>query len=71
MQDLGAKPCCNKGLAMTSKIEWQDQFGLWRRLTEMNHQPSAFKKASDRAKSTGKRHRIVDEDGGFSDLIDP
>ena len=27
--------------------------------------------ASSRAKSTGKRHRIVDEDGRLLDLMDP
>ena len=54
-----------------TNIEYQDQFGIWRRLMQMNHEPSAFRTASTRARSTGKRHRLVDEDGHLLDLIDP
>ncbi len=56
---------------MKTTIEYQDQFGIWRRFTTMNHEPSAFQTASSRARSSGKRHRLVDEDGRLLDLIDP
>ena len=56
---------------MMTTIEYQDQFGIWRRITQINHEPSAFRTASNRARSTGKRHRLVDEHGHLLDLIDP
>ena len=56
---------------MKTIIEWQDQFGYWRRYGMSHHTPSAFKSATARAHSTGKRHRLVDEDGVILDLINP
>ena len=52
-------------------IQYQDQFGSWRRFTEMHHEPSAYRTAVNRTKSTGKRHRLVDADGHLLDLVDP
>ena len=52
-------------------IEWQTQFGTWQRYTMLHHEPSAYRTANHRAKSTGKRHRLIDEDGHLLDLIDP
>jgi hypothetical protein len=58
---------------MTTKfiIQWQDQFGKWQRFQEMHHEGNAFQIAQQRARSTGKRHRLVDESGALLDLIDP
>ena len=44
-------------------IQYQDQFGVWRHYQTQHHQPSAFRTATQRAHATGKRHRLVDEDG--------
>ena len=52
-------------------IRWQDQFGRWQRYTEMHNQANAFRSAQARARSTGKRHRLVDPDGQLIDLITP
>jgi len=52
-------------------IQYQDQFGGWRPYQMQHGELSAYKTASNRAKSTGKRHRIVDEDGRLLDLMDP
>ena len=52
-------------------MQYPDQFGSWRRFTEMHHEPSAYRTAVNRAKSTGKRHRLVDADGHLLDLVDP
>ena len=52
-------------------IQWQDQFGRWQRFQETHHQSDAFRTAQARARSTGKRHRLVDEDGRLLDLIEP
>jgi len=52
-------------------IQWQDQFGRWQRYGEQHNQASAFRTAQARARSTGKRHRLVDEDGHLLDLLEP
>ena len=52
-------------------IQWQDQFGHWQRYSEQHNQASAFRTAQARAKSTGKRHRLVDEDGQLLDVLEP
>jgi len=52
-------------------IEYQDQFGYWKHYTTQNHQPSAYITAKHRARSTGKRYRLVDEDGRVLDLLNP
>lgn len=51
-------------------IEWQDQFGRWQRFQEKHNAADAYRTAQWRAKSTGKRHRLVDGDGRLLDLID-
>jgi len=51
-------------------IQYQDQFGVWRHYQTQHHQPSAFRTATQRAHSTGKRHRLVDEHGYLLDLVD-
>tara|TARA_B100001250_G_scaffold394906_1_gene399297 strand:+ start:1252 stop:1425 length:174 start_codon:yes stop_codon:yes gene_type:complete len=52
-------------------IEWQTQFGTWQHFTTKHHEPDAYRTASNRAKSTGKRHRLIDEDGHLLDLLEP
>jgi len=56
---------------MKVNIQYQDQFGKWQHYSSTHHQPSAFKTAQNRAKSTGKRHRLVDESGNLLDLLEP
>jgi len=52
-------------------IQWQDQFGHWQRFIEKHNQADAFRTAQARARSTGKRHRLVDENGSLLDLVEP
>jgi hypothetical protein len=56
---------------MTINIEWQDQFGLWHRFQEKHNAADAYRTAQQRARTTGKRHRLVDDQGRLLDLIDP
>jgi len=52
-------------------IQWQDQFGKWHRLQEKHNAADAFRTAQQRARSTGKRHRLVDESGALLDIVNP
>lgn len=52
-------------------IEWLDQHNRWNKYSSYHHQPTAYKSASNRAKSTGKKHRIIDDSGQFVDLFEP
>ena len=52
-------------------IQWQDQFGKWQRFQEKHNAADAFRTAQQRARSTGKRHRLVDQSGALLDLLDP
>ncbi|MCP9784578.1 hypothetical protein KBY83_14885 [Cyanobium sp. WKJ7-Wakatipu] len=52
-------------------IQWQDQFGKWQQYQTVHHEGNAYQIAKQRARSTGKRHRLVDESGALLDLIDP
>jgi hypothetical protein len=52
-------------------IQWQDQFGRWQRFQEKHNQADAFRTAQARARSTGKRHRLVDAAGQLLDLLEP
>ena len=52
-------------------IQFCDQFGYWKHLRTSHHEPTARKEASNRAKSTGKRFRIVDQNHNLIDLIEP
>ena len=51
-------------------IQWQDPFGNWHRLQEKHNQGDAFRTAQARARSTGRRHRLVDEQGHMLDLLE-
>jgi hypothetical protein len=55
---------------MTINIEWQDQFGRWHHYQTKQNQADAYRVASHRASSTGKRHRLVDDRGTLMDLVD-
>lgn len=52
-------------------IEWQNQFGDWHRYQEQQREPSAYRTAKQRAKRTGKRHRLVDTNGKVLDIAEP
>jgi len=52
-------------------IQYQDQVGAWKHYTTKHHQGDAYRTAANHAKSTGKRHRLVDEDGNLLDLVEP
>ena len=52
-------------------IQYQDQFGRWRHLQTKHNEGDAYRSASNRARSTGKRHRLMDQDGTLLDLIEP
>ena len=54
---------------MKIHIEWLDQHNYWVHYTTMNHQPSALRTAENRARSTGKKHRLISDDGTLIDLI--
>ena len=51
-------------------IQYQDQFGRWRHLRTIQRGGDAYRSASNRARSTGKRHRLVDQDGTLLDVIE-
>ena len=48
-------------------IQWQDQFGKWQQFTTKVNERDAYRTAAARAKSTGKRHKMVDEKGNLVD----
>ena len=52
-------------------IQYQDQFGRLRHLQTKHNEGDACRSASNRARSTGKRHRLVDQEGTLLDLIEP
>jgi hypothetical protein len=54
---------------MRISIEWQDQFGGWHHYQSKQDQADAYRAAKRRAESTGKRHRLVDDDGRLMDII--
>ena len=55
---------------MSINIEWQDQIGKWHHYQTKQNQADAYRVASRRATSTGKRHRLVDDDGHLIDLLE-
>ena len=59
------------GEPMKVHIEYQDQFGSWKHFQTKHNEADAFRVASRRAQSTGKRHRLISDDGALLDLIDP
>jgi hypothetical protein len=53
------------------EIEVQDQSGNWQHVQTKHNEADAYRTAKNRAKSTGKRHRLADADGRLLDLIEP
>ena len=51
-------------------LEWMDQHRHWERYSQINHRPNTYRTAKTRAKQTGKRYRLVDEEGRLLDLND-
>ena len=49
----------------------QDQFGKWYRYQEKHDEGDAYRTAKSRAATTGKRFRIVDDNGNLIDLVAP
>ena len=52
-------------------IQYQDQFGKWRHLQTKHNEGDAHRTTANRARSTGKRHRLDDQDETLLDLINP
>ena len=52
-------------------IEWQDQFGSWHHFQQRSNQQAAFRSAQQRAKSTQKRHRLIDSNKNILDILNP
>ena len=52
-------------------IQWQDQVGRWQHFQTMHNEANAFRTAQSRARSTGKRHRLVYANGQLLDLVEP
>ena len=52
-------------------IQWQDQHHRWVTFTTKVNERDAYRTAAARAKSTGKRHRLITETKQLVDLIDP
>ena len=54
---------------MKYHIQWEDQFNRWQHYQTQHHLPSAVRTAKNRYKSTGKRQRVVDDNGNLMDII--
>ena len=52
-------------------LQYQDQFGSWKRWGEKHNEGDAYRTAKARAKATGKRFRIVDDNSNLIDLVTP
>ena len=56
---------------MRIEIEVQHQFGSWKHYQTKHNEADAFRVATQRARSTGKRHRLTNADGALLDLVEP
>lgn len=54
-----------------TEIWYQDQFGRWHHYQTKFNAPDAYRTASKRAETTGRRHKITDQEGNLLDLITP
>ena len=52
-------------------IQYQDLWGTWRPYQTKHNERDALRTATNRARNTGKRHRLVDENGNLLDLVNP
>ena len=55
---------------MTIHIEWQDQNGNWHHYQTKQNHVDAYRVAMNRAETTKKRHRLVDDAGRLLELLD-
>jgi hypothetical protein len=53
------------------KIEWQNSAGRWQHFQTRHNEADAYRSAQNRARSTGQRHRLVNDDGRLLDVIEP
>ena len=51
-------------------IEYMTNQQRWQHYQTKHNEPDAYRTARHRAKATGKRYRLVDDDGRIIDLID-
>jgi hypothetical protein len=56
---------------VTVHIQWQNQHGQWQHYQTTHHEASASRSAQQRARSTGKRHRLIDGNGRVLDILEP
>ena len=52
-------------------IQWQDQFGKWKHYTTKHNEADTFRVMKRRVEATGKRHRMIDDNGNLLDFISP
>ena len=52
-------------------LQYQDQFDKGHRYQEKHNEGDAYRTAKSRAAATGKRFRIVDDNGNLIDLVTP
>ena len=51
------------------KIQYMDNQQRWQHYQTKHNEPDAYRTARQRSKATGKRFRLVDDDGRIIDLI--
>jgi hypothetical protein len=54
---------------VTISIEWQDQHGNWHHYQTKQNQADAYRVAISLSRSTGKRYRLIDNNGRVADWI--
>ena len=54
---------------MTINIEYQDQFGRWHHYQSKQNQADAYRVALSLSRSTGKRYRLIENNGRVVDWI--
>ncbi len=52
-------------------VEYMDQFRVWRQYTTKQNERDASRVAMQRARGTGKRHRLVDVNGRLLVVFEP
>jgi len=58
-------------MAQKFHIQYSDLWSNWKHYQVKYNLPDAVRSAQARARSTGKRHRVVDDDGHLMDLLTP
>ena len=56
---------------MKVHIQWQNTWGQWRHFQTKQNERDAYRVAANRASSTGKRHRLISDEGDLLDLLHP